>query len=33
MGYLGHMDEGRSPKQLLFDELVKRRPFHGPKKR
>ena len=33
LGHLGRMDEQRAPKQLLFGELVKRRPFQGPKKR
>jgi len=32
LGYLGRMDESRTPK-LLFGELLKRRPFHGTKKR
>ena len=30
---MGRMDEQCAPKQLLFGELVKRRPFHGPKKK
>jgi len=32
-GHLGRMDESRTPKQLLFGELLKTRPFHGTKKR
>ena len=31
--HLGHMDEGRTPKQILFGELIQSQPFHGPKKR
>ena len=27
------MDKGRTPKQLLFGQLMQSRPFHGPKKR
>jgi len=33
LGHLGRMDEGRTPKQLLFGEVFRRRPFHGVKKR
>ena len=33
LGHLGRMDEGRTPKQLLFGELLRRRQFHGVKKR
>jgi len=27
------MDDSHTPKQLLFGELLRRRPFHGVKKR
>ena len=33
LGHLGRMDSNRLPKQLLFGELMKKRPFHGTKKR
>lgn len=33
LGHLGRMDEERMPKQLLFGELEKKRPFSGPRKR
>ena len=33
LGYLGRMSSDRLPKQLLFGELLKRRPFYGAKKR
>ena len=33
LGHLGRMEEVRLPKQLLFGELVKKRPSHGTKKR
>ena len=33
LGHLGRMSCDRLPKQLLFGELLKRRPFHGAKKR
>ena len=33
VGYLGQMDDGCTPKQLLFGELLRRQPFHGVKKR
>jgi len=33
LGHLGRMDEGHAPEQLLFGELLRRRPFHGPNKR
>ena len=29
LGHLGHMSDDRLPKQLLFGELQKTRPFHG----
>ena len=32
VGHLGRMDEGRTPKQLLFGELLRRQPFYGVKK-
>ena len=32
LGHLGRMDSMRLPKQLLFGELMKKRPFHGTKK-
>ena len=32
LGHLGHMSDDRLPKQLLFGELQKTRPFHGTKK-
>ena len=33
LGHLGHMDDERSPKKMLFGELRKRRPCHGTKRR
>ena len=33
LGHLGRMDDDRLPKKLLFGELLKKRPFHGVKKR
>ena len=33
LGHLGRMNSERLPKQLLFGELVRKRPFHGTKKR
>ena len=33
LGHLGRMDTERIPKQLLFGELWKKRPCHGPRKR
>ena len=33
LGHLGHMDEGRTPKQLLICELLRWRPYHKVKKR
>ena len=33
LGHLGRMGEERMPKQLLFGELEKKRPFSGPRKR
>ena len=33
LGHLGRMDDDRLPKQLLSGELLKKRPFHGAKKR
>ena len=33
LGHLGRMAGERLPKRMLFVELVKRRPCHGPKKR
>jgi len=32
LGHLGRMSDDRLPKQLLFGELQKARPFHGTKK-
>ena len=32
LSHLGHMSSEHLPKQLLFGELLKRRPFHGAKK-
>jgi len=33
LGHLGRMSNDRLPKQLLFGELQRKRPFHGTKKR
>ena len=33
LGHLGRMADDRLPKQLLFGELQRKRPFHGTKKR
>ena len=33
LGYLGRMDSKRLPKQLLFGEVMKKRPFYDTKKR
>ena len=33
MGHVGRMEEVRLPKVMLFGELRKKRPFHGPKRR
>jgi len=33
LGHLGHMSVDRLLKQLLFRELLKKRPFHSAKKR
>ena len=33
MGHLGCMDQGCTPKQLLFGELLRMRPFYVVKKR
>ena len=33
LGHLSRMDESRTPKQLLFGELLRRQPFRGTKKR
>ena len=33
LGYLARMESNRLPKQLLFGELVKKRPSHGTKRR
>ena len=33
LGHVGHMDEERLPKRVLFGELRKKRPRHGAKKR
>ena len=33
LGHLARMDSSRIPKQLLFGELVRPRPRHGPKRR
>ena len=33
LGHLGRMDDDRLPQKLLFGELLKKRPFHGAKKR
>ena len=32
LGHLGRMDDECTPKQLLFDELLRRQPFHGVKR-
>jgi len=29
LGHLGRMSDDRLPRQLLFGELQKKRPFHG----
>ena len=33
LGHLGHMEEERLPKKLLFGELRKKRACHGPTRR
>ena len=33
LGHLGHMDKGCTPKQLLFNELLRKQPFQGVEKR